>query len=312
MMFHTITIIGFGLIGSSLARKIKAEGLCEKLICGDVSQEVCDTVSRLNLADESMTDLKASVQHADLVIIAVPVGAYGKIGNIISSGLKAGAIITDVGSVKGPVIQALCPFLPDDVSFVPAHPIAGTEKSGPEAGFSNLFEGHWTILTPLEGEKKSEAVQKISRFWEACGSMVEIMSPKHHDRVLGITSHLPHLIAYTIVGTATDLEEDTQSEIIKYSAGGFRDFTRIAAGDPTMWRDIFLSNKEAILDVLQRFNEDLTELQKAIRKGESEQLFHYFEKTSAIRKGVIKAKQEIPPVIIGDSRHPELVSGSGE
>ena len=275
MMFKTITIIGFGLIGSSLARKINDESLCEKLVCTDVSHTVCDQVLELNLADEVTTDIGRSVEDADLVIIAVPVGVYEKIGEVISGSLKSGAIITDVGSVKEQAIKRLQPYLPADVSFVPSHPIAGTEKSGPEAGFANLFEGRWAIITPIDEGEDSDAVQKVASFWESCGAMVEMMTPKHHDRVLGITSHLPHLIAFSIVGTANDLEEDIKSEVIKYSAGGFRDFTRIAAGDPTMWRDIFLNNKEAVLDVLQRFNEDLTELQKAIRRDEGDKLLTF-------------------------------------
>ncbi len=297
-MFDTITVIGFGLIGSSLARKIKEQSLCKTLICADREESVCKTVMHLGLADQATTNLEEGVQHADLVIIAVPVGAYEHVGAAISQSLKSGAIVMDVGSVKENAILTLAPHIPENVSFIPAHPIAGTENSGPESGFSNLFEGRWAILTPIDKEKDPKAVEKISEFWKACGSMVEIMDAKHHDRVLGITSHLPHLIAYTIVGTATNLEEDTKSEVIKYSAGGFRDFTRIAASDPTMWRDIFLSNKDAVLDILQRFNEDLTELQKAIRNGESDKLFEYLTETSAIRKAVIEAKQEIPPAPI--------------
>lgn len=295
MLFNTITIIGFGLIGSSLARKIKEQALCKTIVCADASQDVCDKVVELKLADAAYTDAAKAVEDADLVIICVPVGVYATIGEIISPSLKAGAIITDVGSVKEQAIKSLTPFVPADVSFVPSHPIAGTENSGPEAGFANLFEGRWFIVTPIDEGKDTKAVQAVCALWEACGAMVEIMDAPHHDRVLGITSHLPHLIAYTIVGTATDLEEDTKSEVIKYSAGGFRDFTRIAASNPTMWRDIFLNNKEAVLDVLQRFTEDLAELQKAIRKDESEKLFEYFSKTSEIRKGVIDAKQEVPP-----------------
>ena len=295
MDFKTITIIGFGLIGSSLARKIKQESLCETLVCGDISQSVCDTVLDMKLADAAYTDLGEAVKDADLVIICVPVGIYGAVGERISGSLKAGAIVTDVGSVKAQVIEALSAYIPADVTFVPSHPIAGTEKSGPEHGFSSLFTDRWFIVTPIDGGRNAEAVTKVCALWEACGSMVETMTPEHHDKVLGITSHLPHLIAFSIVGTANDLEDDIKSEVIKYSAGGFRDFTRIAAGDPTMWRDIFLHNKDAVLDVLQRFNEDLTELQKAIRRDEGDKLFDFFRKTSTIRKGVVDARQDTPP-----------------
>lgn len=296
MLFDTITIVGFGLIGSSLARKFREEKLCHNLICYDRSKDVCDRVLSLGLADHAYMDISKAIENADLIIICTPVGVYAQIGEAMSPFLKPGAIVTDVGSVKEQAIKALAPFISADVSFVPSHPIAGTENSGPEAGFANLFEGRWFIVTPIDEGKDTPAVQKVCVLWEACGSMVEVMTPAHHDRVLGITSHLPHLIAYTIVGTATDLEEDTKSEVIKYSAGGFRDFTRIAASNPTMWRDIFLNNKDAVLDVLQRFTEDLSELQKAIRRDESDKLFEYFSKTSDIRKGVIDAKQDVPPV----------------
>ena len=295
MSFKTITIIGFGLIGSSLARQFKAKNLCEKIVCADVSQDVCDQVKLLGLADEVYTDLARGCKEADLVVICVPVGAYKAVGQAISSSLKSGAVVTDVGSVKFKAIKDLQPFIPADVSFVPSHPIAGTEKSGPEHGFGHLFEGRWFIVTPIDDGRDALAVKRVCDLWYACGANVEIMTPKHHDKVLGITSHLPHLIAFSIVGTATDLEDDIKGEVIKYSAGGFRDFTRIAAGDPTMWRDIFLNNKYAMLEMIQRFNEDLTELQKAIRQEDGDKLYDLFLRTSQIRKGVVQAKQDDVP-----------------
>jgi cyclohexadieny/prephenate dehydrogenase len=237
-----------------------------------------------------MIDLAASVKGADLIILAVPVGACGDVMKQIGASLADGAVVTDVGSVKQTVIDAVLPHLPAHAYFVPAHPIAGTEHSGPEAGFAELFQERWCILTPLPNTPL-RAVEKVTALWEAAGAHIEIMEPKRHDLVLGITSHLPHLIAYSIVDTAATLEEDTKAEVIKYSASGFRDFTRIAASDPVMWRDIFLNNKEAVLEILQRFNEDLTALQKAIRTGDGEKLQDVFTRTRAIRRAIIKAKQ---------------------
>lgn len=289
-MFKQITIIGFGLIGSSLARAIKQHNICEKLICADASEDVGITVKVHMLADEVTTDLGAGVKGSDLVIISTPVGAMRDVAKAIAPNLKEGAIVTDVGSVKTQVAQALKEELPENVHSVPGHPIAGTENSGPEAGFAELFINRWCILTPLP-ETDIRAVEKVTKFWEACGSQIEIMDPDHHDLVLGITSHLPHLIAYTIVGTATDLEDDIKGEVIKFSASGFRDFTRIAASDPTMWRDVFLNNKNAVLEVLQRFTEDLTALQKAIRKGDGDYLYRTFSETREIRRAIVEAGQ---------------------
>ena len=231
------------------------------------------------------------MKDADLVILCVPVGSCGAVTKEIAHALKPGAIVSDVGSVKGAVVAQMRPHLPETVHFVPAHPIAGTEQSGPDAGFVELFENRWCILTPVEGTDP-EAVARLRRFWEACGSTVETMTPEHHDLVLAIVSHVPHLIAYNIVGTAADLETVTRSEVVKFSASGFRDFTRIAASDPTMWRDVFLTNRDAVLEMLARFSEDLASLQRAIRWGDGDTLFDLFTRTRAIRRGIIEAGQD--------------------
>jgi cyclohexadieny/prephenate dehydrogenase len=290
MIFKQITIIGFGLIGSSMARGILQHNLCERLICADQSQDVCNKVAELGLADGVTTDIAAGVEDSDLVILAVPVGAMDAVGRRIGRYLKEGAIVTDTGSVKMSAARALESALPKHVHVVPAHPIAGTEHSGPESGFAELFHNRWAIITP-QGHTDPQAVEKVVALWEALGSNIELMDPQHHDLVLGITSHLPHLIAYTIVGTATDLEDDIKGEVIKFSASGFRDFTRIAASDPTMWRDVFLGNKEAVLEILQRFTEDLTAMQKAIRKGDGEYLYRIFSETREIRRAIVDAGQ---------------------
>ena len=234
-----------------------------------------------------------AVEGADLVIVCVPVGVCGAVAKEIGPHLKAGAIVSDVGSVKGSIVRDMGPHLPETVHFVPAHPVAGTEHSGPDAGFAELFENRWCILTPPEGTDP-EAVDKLAAFWRLLGANVEVMTPEHHDLVLAVTSHLPHLIAYTIVGTADELEAVTRSEVLKFSAGGFRDFTRIAASDPVMWRDVFLNNKEAVLEMLGRFNEDVAALTKAIRRGDGEALYDHFTRTRAIRRGVIEAGQDTP------------------
>ncbi|MGQ0526740.1 MAG: prephenate/arogenate dehydrogenase family protein [Alphaproteobacteria bacterium] len=290
MIFQNVTIIGLGLIGSSLARAIRQSGLAAHLTAADISEDVCNRVRALGLCDEVTGNLSAAVKNADLVIIAVPVGAYASVGQSISLFLKPGTIVTDVGSVKASAIEALAPFIPAHVHLVPGHPIAGTEHSGPEAGFAELFQKRWCILTPLP-QSDIQAVEKITKLWEACGAMIEIMDAEHHDLVLGTTSHLPHLIAYTIVGTANALEDDIKGEVIKFSAGGFRDFTRIAASDPAMWRDVFLNNKTAVLEMLQRFNEDLSALQKAIRQSDGDFLFDFFTRTRAIRRAIIDQGQ---------------------
>ncbi|MBK9584694.1 MAG: prephenate/arogenate dehydrogenase family protein [Alphaproteobacteria bacterium] len=289
-MFNKVTIIGLGLIGSSLARIILKKRLANTLVAADANLDVCKTVNDLGLAHKVTDHLAEAVEGADLVILAVPVGAMQKVAERIAPALKQGAIVTDTGSVKMAVIEAVKPYCRPGVEFVPGHPIAGTEFSGPEAGFLELFENRWCILTPLP-DTGIRSVEKVTKLWEECGANIEIMEPAHHDLVLGITSHLPHLIAYTIVGTATDLEDDIKSEVIKFSASGFRDFTRIAASDPVMWRDIFLNNKGAVLEVLQRFSEDLTALQKAIRQGNGDYLYEVFTKTRAIRKQIVDIGQ---------------------
>jgi cyclohexadieny/prephenate dehydrogenase len=290
VIFKRVAIIGFGLIGSSLARAVKANGLAESIAACDANEDARATITRLSLADMVTGDAAEAVADADLVVIAAPLGAYAEIAARIAPALKPGAIVSDVGSVKTPVVRDLPGMLPKHAILVPGHPIAGTENSGPGSGFETLFEGRWFIMTPPPGTDPA-AVDKVAALWRACGSQIETMDAQHHDKVLGITSHLPHLIAYTIVGTAANLEEDAQSEVIKFSASGFRDFTRIAASDPTMWRDVFLNNREAVLEMLQRFTEDLTALQRAIRRGEGDTLFDLFSKTREIRRRIIDAHQ---------------------
>jgi cyclohexadieny/prephenate dehydrogenase len=289
-LFHRAAVVGIGLIGSSLARAMKEYRLADSVVCCDRSVEACEAALRLGIVDAASPDLPAMLDGADLVILAIPVGGYAALADELGPLLRPGVILTDVGSVKQTALRDLAPAIPDGVHFIPGHPIAGTEHSGPEAGFAELFQGRWCILTPPPGADDA-ALAKLIALWEGCGSKVEVMEPAHHDQVLAITSHLPHLIAYTIVGTASDLEEHTKSEVIKFSASGFRDFTRIAASDPIMWRDVFMNNKEAVLEVLQRFTEDLTALQRAIRWGEGEKLEAHFTKTRAIRRAVIDAKQ---------------------
>lgn len=289
-MFSQVTIIGFGLIGSSIAHAVKRSGMAGKITAGDLSEEVCRTVEAHRLADAATTDLGAAVRDADIVVLSVPAGAMGDAMERIGPFLKNGAIVTDTGSVKGAVIDQVNAHLPPHAHFVAGHPIAGTEHSGPLAGFAELFEGRWVILTP-EPSTELRAVEAVTRLWELTGAQIEIMSPEHHDLILGITSHLPHLIAYTIVGTATDLEDDIKGEVVKFSASGFRDFTRIASSDPVMWRDVFLNNKTAVLEILQRFTEDLTALQRAIRKGDGDYLYDTFSRTRALRKAIIQAGQ---------------------
>ena len=288
--FDRVALIGIGLIGSSLARALRRDSPGTSIVACARRAETLATVRRIELADETTEDPAAAAAGADLVVIATPLSAYAEIGRRIAPALQPGAILTDVGSVKEAVIRDLQPHLPPGVHFVPGHPVAGTEHSGPESGFAELFQGRWCILTPLP-ETAPEAVAAVARMWETAGMRVVTMSPDHHDKVLAVTSHLPHLIAYTIVGTATDLEDSLKSEVIEFSASGFRDFTRIAASDPVMWRDIFLNNREAVLEILQRFNEDLTALQRAIRWGEGDKLEDLFTRTRAIRRSIIEAKQ---------------------
>jgi cyclohexadieny/prephenate dehydrogenase len=289
-LFDRVGLIGIGLIGSSLARFLRRDSPATTIVACARRPETLAAVRRLDLADETTEDPARAAEGADLVVVATPLSAYAEIGRQIAPALRRGAILTDVGSVKEAVIRDLQPSLPEGVHFVPGHPVAGTEHSGPEAGFAELFRGRWCILTPPP-ETAPEAVTAVTRMWEQAGMRVVTMSADHHDRVLAVTSHLPHLIAYTIVGTATDLEDSLKSEVIEFSASGFRDFTRIAASDPVMWRDIFLNNREAVLEILQRFTEDLTALQRAIRWGEGDKLQDLFTRTRAIRRSIIEAKQ---------------------
>ena len=289
-MFEKIALIGIGLIGGSIALEARKRGLAKSIVAATRSAATAATANRLKLVDHCGTDLAAAAKDADLVIVCTPVGACGPTAEAIAPALKAGCIVSDVGSVKQTVIADMEPHIPAGVHLIPAHPVAGTENSGPEAALLDLFQGRYCILTPLPGSDAA-AVDKLESFWKALGSEVNRLDPADHDRILAITSHLPHLIAYTIVGTATDLAEEARSEVIKYSAGGFRDFTRIAASDPVMWRDVFLNNRDAVLEMLARFTEDLTALQRAIRWGEGDILQDRFARTRAIRRGIVEAKQ---------------------
>jgi cyclohexadieny/prephenate dehydrogenase len=290
LLFERVALIGIGLIGSSLARVLRRDSPKTHIVACARRAETLDAVRRLNLADETTDDPVAAVAGVDLVVLATPLSAYAEIAAQIAPALKPGAIVTDVGSVKEAVIRDVAPALPKGVHFVPGHPVAGTEHSGPEAGFAEMFHDRWCILTPLP-DGDPAALAKITALWRMAQMKVVTMPADHHDRVLAVTSHLPHLIAYTIVGTASALGDDLKSEVIAYSAGGFRDFTRIAASDPVMWRDIFMNNREAVLDILQRFSEDLTALQRAIRRGEGDILEKRFTETRAIRRSIIEAKQ---------------------
>jgi cyclohexadieny/prephenate dehydrogenase len=297
-MFGRVAILGIGLLGSSVARAVKRAHLASHIAGHDRNKAHLKTAKALHFADSLTASAAAAVTGADLVILATPVGAFGALAKAVAPHLKPGAIVTDVGSVKDAVLTDVGPHIPKGVHFIPSHPIAGTERSGPDAGFAELFDGRWCILTPPKGAKKS-AVTTLKTFWERLGSNVDIMDAKHHDLVLAVTSHVPHLIAYNIVGTADDLRNVTQGEVIKYSAGGFRDFTRIAASDPTMWRDVFLNNKDAVLEVLGRFSEDLSALQRQIRWGEGDALFELFTRTRAIRRSIVDAGQDSAAVNFG-------------
>ena len=290
-MFDKIALVGIGLIGSSLARVIRREGLAGHVSISTRSASTLARAEELALGDSYTTDAAEAVHDADLVIVSVPVGSSGAVAEEIAPALKAGAIVTDVGSTKNSVIAQMAPYVPAGVHFIPGHPLAGTEKSGPDAGFAELFENRWCIFTPLPGTDP-DALERLSAFWRACGSNIDTMDPEHHDMVLAIVSHLPHIIAYNIVGTADDLQNVSKTEVIKYAASGFRDFTRLAASDPTMWRDVCLHNKDAILEMLARFSEDLAYLQRAIRWGDGEKLFDLFTRTRAIRRSIIDAGQD--------------------
>ena len=294
ILFERIALIGIGLIGSSLARVVKRDGLAGHVVACARRAETLAAAERLEIVDSTTHDPAAAAAGADLVIICTPIGSYGEVARAIAPSLSPGAIVSDVGSVKRAVLEAVTPHLPDGVHFVPGHPIAGTENTGPEAGFDTLFEGRWFLITPPPGTDET-AIERVAELWRRAGSMVARMDAAHHDHVLAITSHIPHLIAYTIVGTATDLEDQLKSEVIKYSAAGFRDFTRIAGSDPVMWRDVFLNNRDAVLEMLGRFTEDLTALQRAVRVGDGKALESLFTRTRDIRRGVVAAQQHIPP-----------------
>lgn len=290
-IYDRVALIGLGLIASSMAHAMKADGLAGEIVGFAKTEETRKVALEIGICDRVCTSAADAVKGADLVVLAVPVGAMGAIAEEIAPHLKPGATVTDVGSVKQAVIEAVSPHIPDGVAFVPGHPLAGTEYSGPRSGFATLFKNRWCLLTPCE-KSTPEATTRLRRLWEAMGSNVDEMDAPHHDLVLAVVSHTPHLIAYTMVGVADHLRRVSNSEVIKYSASGFRDFTRIAASDPTMWRDVFLTNKEATLDILGRFTEELFALQRAIRLGDGEHLHAYFTKTRAIRRGIIEAGQD--------------------
>jgi len=291
-LFEKIALVGIGLIGSSLARAVRQNGLAGHIAISTRSADTLKRAEELGLGDSYTTDAAQAVRDADLVIVSVPVGASEAVAKQIAPALKKGAILTDVGSTKTSVIAQMQPHVPQGVHFIPGHPLAGTENSGPDAGFADLFQNRWCIFTPLPGTDPA-ALEKLSQFWRRCGANIDTMDADHHDMTLAIVSHLPHIIAYNIVGTADDLETVTKSEVIKYSASGFRDFTRLAASDPTMWRDVCLHNKDAILEMLARFSEDLASLQRAIRWGDGEKLFDLFTRTRAVRRSIIEAGQEV-------------------
>jgi cyclohexadieny/prephenate dehydrogenase len=290
-VYDRVALIGLGLIASSMFWAMKRSGLAGEVVGYARSPETRDTAREIGLCDHVYDSVTEAVKDADLVVLCVPVGVMGRVAAEIAGSLKAGATVSDVGSVKQDVIRTVGPHLPANVHFVPAHPLAGTEHSGPESGFAELFDNRWCLLVPPEGTSP-DAVAKLRQLWEGMGSNVEEMDAEHHDLVLAVTSHAPHLIAYTMVGVADDLGRVTDGEVIKYSAAGFRDFTRIAASDPTMWRDVFLTNKDATLEILGRFTEELFALQRAIRTGDGDHLFDYFTRTRAVRRGIIEAGQD--------------------
>jgi cyclohexadieny/prephenate dehydrogenase len=302
--FNRLALIGMGLMGSSIARAARAQGAARSIVATARSAATRRRVAELGIADHVMETNAATVEGADLVILCIPVGACGAAAAEIRPHLAPGAVLSDVGSVKGAVIRDMSPHIPAGVHFIPAHPVAGTEHSGPDAGFAQLFVNRWCILTPSAGSDPA-ATERLAAFWRLLGANVQNMSAEHHDLVLGITSHLPHLIAYTIVGTADELSQVTRSEVLRFSAGGFRDFTRIAASDPTMWRDVFLANKDAVLEMLGRFHEDLAALTRAIRRGDGETLFNHFSRTRAIRRGIVEIGQDSSDPDFGRP-HPDL------
>ncbi len=303
-LYDRLALIGVGLIGSSIARAAREQGVVKEIVATARSEATRKRVVELGIADKVVATSAEAVKDADLVIVCIPVGACGAVAAEIGPHLKAGATVSDVGSVKGSVVRDMAPHLPAGTQFVPAHPVAGTEYSGPDAGFAELFVNRWCILTPPEGTSP-EATERLAAFWRSFGAKVETMTADHHDLVLAVTSHLPHLIAYTIVGTAFELREVTQNEVLKFSAGGFRDFTRIASSDPTMWRDIFLANKDAVLEMLGRFSEDVSELTRAIRRGDGDALFNIFTERRAIRRSIVEMGQDSPAPDFGRP-HPGL------
>ena len=288
--FARVALIGLGLINSSLARVLRSRAPATEIVGCARTRETLDKAREIGIVDRTALDPAAAVEGADLVVLGTPVGAFGALAARFGPRLAKGAILTDVGSVKEATLAAVAPHVPAGVHLIPGHPVAGTEHSGPEAGFAEVFAGRWCILTPPP-QADPAAVERLAALWRTAGMTVELMDAGHHDTVLAITSHLPHLIAYNIVGTVADLEEETKREVIKYAAGGFRDFTRIAASDPVMWRDVFLNNRAAVLEMLGRFTEDLAALQRAIRRGDGEHLEALFTRTRAIRRGVIEARQ---------------------
>ena len=300
-VYNRVALIGLGLIASSMFWAIKRGGLAGEVTGYARSQETRDTARRIGLCDRVCDSAAEAAEGADLVVLCVPVGAMGRVMEEIAPVLKPGATVSDVGSVKAHVIEAVQPHIPEGVHFVPAHPLAGTEHSGPESGFAELYDNRWSLLVPVEGTAPA-AVAQLRALWEGMGANVEEMDADHHDLVLAVTSHVPHAIAYTMVGVADDLRRVTDSEVIKYSAAGFRDFTRIAASDPTMWRDVFLTNKEATLEILGRFTEELFALQRAIRTGDGDHLHDYFTRTRAIRRGIIEAGQDTDAPDFGRSK----------
>lgn len=303
VIFDRVALIGLGLIAGSMAHAMRRAGLANTIVGTARSAETRDIAREIGLCDEIVDNPAKAVQDADLVVLAIPVGAMGAVAQEIAPHLKPGATVTDVGSVKRAVIDAVAPHIPDEVHFIPAHPLAGTEHSGPRSGFAELFDNRWCLLVPVENSDPTQ-IARLKTLWEDMGANVELMDASHHDLVLAVTSHAPHLIAYTMVGVADDLQRVTDSEVINFSAAGFRDFTRIAASDPTMWRDVFLNNKDATLEILGRFTEELFGLQRAIRRGDGDYLFEYFTHTRSIRRGIIEAGQdtEAPDFGRGSSR----------
>jgi len=300
-IYDRVALIGLGLIASSMCHAMRRAGLAGEIVGYARSAETRDIARDIGLCDIVCETAAEAAQDADLVVLCVPVGAMDSVAREIGPVLKPGATVSDVGSVKRTVIEAVGPHVPEDVHFIPAHPLAGTEHSGPRSGFAELFDNRYTILVPVEGSDP-QAIERLKAFWTGIGALTETMDAEHHDLVLAVTSHTPHLIAYTMVGVADDLRRVTDSEVIKYSAAGFRDFTRIAASDPVMWRDVFLSNKEATLEILGRFTEELFALQRAIRQGDGDHLHDYFTRTRAIRRGIIEAGQDTDAPDFGRSK----------